>query len=544
VSRPPLAALAARLAPLLVALGAALPFLPALEGEWLLWDDDMNFLGNLDWRGLGLAHVGWMLTSFHAGHWIPLAWLTLGLDHALWGMDARGYHLTNLAIHAATAAAVYALGRRLLASPAAAAGAALLFAIHPLRVESVAWITERRDVLSGLLVVLTVLAYLRAVSGRAPAAAHRGWLAGALGLFALACLAKSMAVTVPLVLLVLDAWPLRRLGRTALLEKTPFLLVSLAVGAIAVLAVRVGARFTGLHDLGPLDRVALSLHSLAFYLWKTVAPVGLTPLYEMPRPFEPWAWPFVLSALAVAALAAAIVALRHRSPALAAAGLAYVVILLPVGGLAHNGPQLAADRYTYVASIPLALLAGAALARWPRPLLAASLPVLAFLGLLTWQQAHAWRDTESLWMHAIAVAPSSTAHYNLSILRQREGRWAEVLAHAGEALRLRPEAAEPLDSMGVALDALGRLGEAEATLREALRRDPGLFAAWSNLGAVVARQGRMEEAVGMFRQALALNPGYVNAHANLALALRALGREAEARPHAEMAERFGFQLPR
>ena len=205
----------------LVLLVTALVFLPGVFGEFVNWDDDRNFLQNLDYRGLGWANLRWMLTTSHMGPWAPLSWVTLAADYLLWGMSPRGYHLTSLLFHSASAALFLLIARRLLraAQPGApegalrigAVGAALLFAVHPLRVESVVWITERRDVVSGFFYMLTVLAYLRAVEGRLAGMRLGGryWLS--LGCFAAAVLSKSMVVSLPAVLLILDVYPLRRL---------------------------------------------------------------------------------------------------------------------------------------------------------------------------------------------------------------------------------------------------------------------------------------------------------------------------------------------
>src|SRR5213594_3953589 len=204
------------LAPLLVALFTLAAFLPALQNQFVNWDDKDNFLDNPHYRGLGWTHLRWMWTT-HLGHYIPLTWMTLGLDYLIWGMNPTGYHLTNLLLHAANAVLVYRLIVALV--PGVGARAALVgalgFAIHPLRVESVAWATERRDVLSGLFYLATVLGYLRFAEAQREGRPWRGWLAASVGCFLLSLLAKAWGITLPLVLLALDVYPLRRLvGRS------------------------------------------------------------------------------------------------------------------------------------------------------------------------------------------------------------------------------------------------------------------------------------------------------------------------------------------
>src|SRR5712691_814968 len=335
------------LIPVLIALVTVAAFLPTLHNQFVNWDDDENFLDNPHYRGLGWTQLHWMWTT-HLGHYIPLTWMTLGLDYLLWGMNPVGYHLTSLLLHAANAVVFFVVVRRILTralpSPAerghalavAAGFAALVFGIHPLRVESVAWVTERRDVLSGLFYLSAILIYLRACEG---GARGRGWYWGAVGLFVGALLSKSMVVNLPVVLLILDVYPLRRLGgavgwwsepaRRVYVEKIPFVLLAAAASAIAVMAQSSVHAAASLAQLSVPGRLAVSAYGLSFYLWKTVAPVSLSPLYER-GVVNPWATPFLLSYGGVLTITALALACRRRAPGLPAAWLAYVVTLLPV----------------------------------------------------------------------------------------------------------------------------------------------------------------------------------------------------------------------
>jgi len=215
--------------PAVLALASFVVFLPALDAGFVNWDDDENFLDNPNYRGLGATQLRWMFTTFLMGHYIPVTWMSLGLDYVVWGMRPAGYHLTNLLLHAANAVLFYFMALRLLRARVAdrsthgslaltlgSAFATLLFAVHPLRAESVAWITERRDVLSGLFYLGAIVAYLRYCDGGVPEGSRtrgtRRWYWASLGLFALALLSKAMTVTLPVILLVLDVYPLRRLG--------------------------------------------------------------------------------------------------------------------------------------------------------------------------------------------------------------------------------------------------------------------------------------------------------------------------------------------
>src|SRR5213083_1160088 len=293
--------------PLVIAFSTFAAFLPTLQNQFVSWDDDKNFLENPHYRGLGWTQLRWMWTT-HLGHYIPLTWMTLGLDYLLWGMNPFGYHLTSLLLHAANAVVFFFVVHRILtlalprpsergrALAVSAGFAALVFAIHPLRVESVAWVTERRDVLSGLFYLSAILIYLRTCER---GERGRGWYWAAVGLFACALLSKSMVVNLPIVLLILDVYPLRRLGgaigwwsepaRRVYVEKIPFVLLAAAAAAIAVMAQLSVHAAASLAQLSVPGRLAVSAYGLSFYLWKMVVPLNLSPLYPLSPTVNPWA---------------------------------------------------------------------------------------------------------------------------------------------------------------------------------------------------------------------------------------------------------------
>src|SRR2546426_5353351 len=542
------------LAPLLVVLFTLTAFLPTLQNQFVNWDDHENFLDNPHYRGLGWTHLRWMWTT-HLGHYIPLTWMTLGLDYLLWRMNPFGYHLTSLLLHAANAVAFFFVVRRILKralpSPserghalAVSAGfAALVFAIHPLRVESVAWVTERRDVLSGLFYLSAILVYLRACER---GARGRGWYWLSVAVFGCALLSKSMVVNLPVVLLILDVYPLRRLGgfvgwwsepaRRIYVEKIPFVLLAAAASAIAVMAQSSVHAAISLAQLSVAGRLAISTYGLSFYLWKTVAPGNLSPLYELPPTVNPWAPPFLLSYGLVLAITAIVLAFRRRVPGLLAAWVAYVVVLLPVLGIFQSGPQIAADRYTYLASLGWAILVSAGvLSHWRRrPFLFTGLAacVLFGLGILTWNQVQVWRDSEKLWTHALATYPkSSIAENNLGNVRADQSKLAEAIEHYRQALDINPEHASAHYNLGNVLAQQGKLAEASEHHRQALRLKPDYADAHNNLGNVLAQQGMLAEASEQYQRALQIRPDDADAHNNLGTALAREGKLSEAVDH-------------
>ena len=485
----------------LLVLGTAAVFLPAVDNDFVDWDDIENFVNNPHYRGLAWPQLRWMWSSARLGHYIPVTWMTLGLDYVLWEMDPFGYHLTNVLLHAANAAVLYLIALRLLGAAVPTVGstprrigsafAALLFAIHPLRVESVAWVTERRDVLFGLFYLLAVLAYLRYCEAKAAGDKRGRWAYwGSVACCGVALLSKSMAVSLPVILLLLDVYPLRRLGggvrtwlaaprRAVLIEKAPFILMAGGAALVALTVLGSSGGLSPLAKVGLRGRIAVSLYALAFYLWKLLVPLDLSPLYELPLRFNPIGPAFVISGLTVLAVTALVVIQRRQWPALAAVWTAYVVILLPVLGIAHNGPQLAADRYTYLACIGWCLLVGGGLALgWPRRhtyrvvVTALAAVFVVTLGGLTWKQVHVWRDTDTLWSHALAVSPSARAYMNVGLMLARQGRLAEGVDHLREALRINPAFPDAYNAMGMVLAEQGRTKEAAEYLRLALRHQP------------------------------------------------------------------------
>ena len=572
--------------PAALALTTFIVFLPALKAGFVNWDDDTNFLNNGNYRGLGAAQLQWMFTTFLMGHYIPLTWMTFGLDYVVWGMNPAGYHLTNILLHAANAVLFYFVALRLLRLSAprhlverssapiiGSALATLLFAVHPLRAESVAWVTERRDVLSGLFCLAAGLTYLQycGIYDRQTGRTRNmpGWYWASLGFFALALLSKSMAITLPAILLLLDAYPLRRLGGVGsrrrwlpstpvVVEKLPFFLLSLVAAYTALVALDYTTHVTSgpggsvpstaeaTVAVSPIDRVAISANALLFYLWKMAVPLRLSPDYHLPPPAGFETWPALISFAVVLLVTAAVIMGHRRWPALATAWLGCIVMLSPVIWV----PQIAADRYTYLACMGWALLCGGGLtsvwrycqrrnidARISGSLVALALAVVAALGVLTWNQVGVWRDSETLWAHGVAVWPSSQSYYKLGDVLAQRGDLAKAIENFEAALRIDPRHAYAHTGLGFIFAIQGRLTEALEQFDDALRIAPRFASAHTGLGLVFARQGKLSEASDQFRRALEIDAGDAQAHTNLGLILKKQGQRREAASHFRQAVR-------
>jgi Tfp pilus assembly protein PilF len=540
------------LLPALVFVIALVTFLPGLNGQFLNWDDDLNFLRNPNFRGLGWSNLRWMFTTTLTGHWIPLSWLTLGANYTLGGMSPWGYHLGNMFLHAGNAVLLYFVARWLLAKAGTAAGGvalsagalltALLFAVHPLRVESVVWITERRDVQGAFFFLLAILAYLSAVESGRDGRLAPLWRGLSIAAFAAALLSKASTMMLPAALLVLDVYPLRRrgVGVTVLLrEKIGYFALAGVGAAVALVAVRQGATVTGYAEYGLGARGVMTLYSLMFYPWKFLWPVDLSPMYELPARVDPLAWRFLLPMVAVSAITVALFALRRRWPGGLAAWVYSALLVLPVSGAVHAGHQLAHDRYSYLSGLGFAVLAGAAvvwviragargvLRPWLKGVvLGAMVLVVGALAAGSWRQSRVWQDSESLWSWAVGVDPACMiCQNNLGNFLLDHDRLAEAEATFRAAAAARPESAGPRNNLGAVLIRRGRHDEAAEQFREAMRLAPDRVGGALNLGLLYLGQGKHGEAIPVLRGVLAQRPDRPDVRAALAAALVKRGDE-------------------
>ncbi|MBI2217380.1 MAG: tetratricopeptide repeat protein [Candidatus Rokubacteria bacterium] len=569
--------------PLVVAALTAATFAGTLWNGFVDWDDTKLLVKNEAYRGLGWTQISWMFSNVMMGHYVPITWLTHGLDYVLWGMRPAGYHLTNLLLHATNAALFALVALRLLDAAArftapvrrlAAAAAALFFALHPLRTESVAWVTERRDVLSGAFLLVTLLLYLRshgepgAPGGAFPDAvaprvdrlssSARYWTYQALAWVAylLAILSKSIVMTLPVILVLLDFYPLRRLGPDwrawgrppawlVWREKIPYTALAALAAMLGYYAQEANGFFTSPDIVPWTARPSLVLYSFWFYVEKTVLPLRLAPLYELPASIDPLAFRFLVPAAVIVLATTILVAFRRRWPAGLATWLSYTILLAPVAGLTHSGYQLAHDRYSYLSCLPWALLLGAgvgALLRAGtggalRPIIVKA-GVLAFaawlagLSVLTWQQVETWRDTDSLWLNAAEAEPAcALCRYNVGARAFNSGLHSIARDQFQRLLQFRPDRVQIHGHLGLAHVALGEIEQAIAAYRRVLARDPNDAETHNNLGVALQILGRRREALAEMEYALRLAPDNEMVRTNIAILYAQLGQPAQAMPH-------------
>jgi protein O-mannosyl-transferase len=500
--------------------------------DFVNFDDDDYVSDNPDLTGgLSAQGITWALTTTRSCNWHPVTWFSYLLDYQLYGLKPWGYHLTNVLLHAATAIALLMVLWRMTGDFWPSAIVAAVFAVHPLRVESVAWISERKDVLSGLFFMLTLGAYLGYV--RRPFSVVR--YLGVVVLFVLGLMAKPMLVTLPFVLLLLDYWPLGRmaLGWRLVVEKVP--LLALSVVSCAVTSWAQGMAIVQL-DLVPLStRIANALVSCATYLWQLFCPTGLAVFYPpQPRGLPPL---HVLGALLLlVCICVGVLVWRRRSPNLFVGWFWYVGMLVPVIGVVQVGGQLMADRYTYLPQIGLLIaLAWAvqrALESRPRYVeacaIAAGLAIAVLMGSAR-QQTSYWRNSETLWNHAIDCTEyNAIAHNNLGMALAAGRRFDEAIVHYKKALEIKPWYAMAHCNLGRALTTRSQIDEAVAHFRKALEIMPDYVDAYNNLGNALERLGRCDEAIADYKKALELKPDYADAYNNLGNALAGCGRLDEA----------------
>jgi tetratricopeptide (TPR) repeat protein len=539
--------------PLFFGLGLCLltlvVFLPVLRSEFVNFDDGLYVVNNTRVQaGLTWSGFIWAWQASVASNWHPLTMLSHMLDCQLYGLNPKGHHLTSLLLHLAAVWLLFEVLRRMTGYPWRSAAVAALFAVHPLHVESVAWVAERKDVLSGLFFVLTLGAWLRFTRRRTA-----GAYAAVVLMLALGLLAKSMLVTLPCVLLLVDVWPLGRLPilsitswstakpalRPLLIEKIPLFVLAAVMSGLTV--------YTQTRSLAKLAAVPLArrfgnaLTSYAAYLGKTFWPRRLAAFYPLPNAVP--LWQAAAAALLLAAVTALVLLRLRRSPWLAVGWLWFVGMLVPVIGILQVGRQAMADRYTYLPSIGLflALVWEVAELSSRRKAARAALPaaavaILAALAVLCRIQVDTWKDSRTLFSHAVAVTEGNyLAHLNLGVAMAREGDEAGAMKEYRTALAIQPNMIEAQAALGTALHKQGRSAEALPHLQLAVRLRPDSARLRQTLAVTLEDLGRRDEAVVQLRKALELSPRFADAHYGLGSLLQKQGKTGEALQHYQKA---------
>jgi protein O-mannosyl-transferase len=505
-------------------------FLPSIHNGFTSYDDPEYVTSNSQVQsGLTWDGAVWAFGSTAAFNWHPLTWLSHMLDCQLFGLRPWGHHLTSVLLHAVNTLLLFLVLKRMTGALWRSLFVAAVFGLHPLRVESVAWIAERKDVLSTLFWMLTLWAYARfAEQSKVQRPKSKVFYGLALTFFVLGLLSKPMLVTLPFVLLLLDYWPLERWKdksvRGLVMEKIPFFLAAGAESAITFLVQRhAGVMQTHLPFVGRLENAVVSYGR---YIGKLFWPVDLCAPY--PRPDH---WPLatvLLTAALLIGISIFVIARWRRQSYLPVGWLWFVGTLVPVIGLVQVGDQAMADRYTYVPLIGVVLLfvwGMHELTRsWRLQAIALSAGAAAAILLciaLTRGQIGYWKDDETLFGHALTVTENNyLAHTSLGVALNRKGMLDDAINHLEEAVRLNPALADSHYNLGNVLVKKGRLDEAIIQFQETLKLDPSSVDAHNNLGVMLTKKGRLDDAIIQFQEVLRLNPDYPNARANLAIALK------------------------
>jgi hypothetical protein len=503
------------LALLALLLVAYLPLRQVQDNDFVNYDDYRYVLDNKSVRaGLTPAGVLWAFSNLEAGFWHPLTWLSHMLDCELFGIHPQGHHFSSLLLHIANCMLLFLFLERVTKALWRSALVAVLFAIHPFHVESVAWVSQRKDLLSTLFWNLALLAYAAYVEAPSKTRFALTFL-----LFCLGLMAKPMVVTLPMILLLLDYWPLRRLQRkkfhslkALFMEKSPFLVLSIAFAVITFLAEGSIGALPGFESYPAHTRIFGAIVSLATYPLKMIWPADLSVIYLHPGSFAPWKVAFGL--LFTLCISFAVVQQSRRRPYLLVGWLWYLITLLPVIGLVQIGSHAYADRYTYVPLTGLFLMIVWSL---PQSLSATRVRgvflglilcgVLVSLGLTSWCQVGAWKNSLTLFRRALEVNPHNfLAHNNLGFTLAQRGRFEEAVHHYQAAVELNPNFPDAFFNLANALEIMGRTEEAISCYRRVLGLNPSLAGTHRRLGRLLLQKGRREEALFHLSEAACIDP--------------------------------------
>ncbi len=555
-----------------VALLAFAVYLPALRNDFLNWDDNVYVVDNPFIRSFNVNLFKGAFCQFTASNWHPLTWLSHALDYAVWGMNPVGHHLTNIVLHGVNTFLVVLLivmlleaARQSLAGQGGTGflndrtilvvggGTGLLFGLHPLHVESVAWVAERKDLLCALFYLLSVMIYVKyGAAGRNERDRGNGffrlrdkryWFA--LGFFILALLSKPMAVSLPLVFLILDWHPLNRISsfrsfQLALAEKLPFATLSFISSLLTVLAQKSGGALVAFESEPLLKRVIVASHSILSYLLKLILPVNLKPFYSYPRNASIMTSEYIAAIFLVIGITVLGIMIARKHRTMMSLWSYYVVTLMPVLGIVQVGGQAMADRYIYLPGIS-PFFAATLMFAWGSGKITESIQrspmyrtiswvvmsiLLITLSWLTVRQIGIWNNSIIFWNHVIAQEPTRfpLAYNNRGIAYENQGRLKEALDDFNRAIAVNPSYVDAYYNRGKAFDAMGERDAAIADFDKVLDLNPGNYFACNNLGVIYGKAGSYKTAMEYFNRSITLNPEYANSYFNRGLSYFFSGR--------------------
>lgn len=526
-------------------------YLSSLSHEFVEWDDAQYVVENPYIRSLNMSFLKWAFSSFHASNWHPLTWISHAMDYAIWGLNPLGHHLTNVILHAANTCAVVFLIMGLVKAAQdrirgdesrmdergtliTAGVAGLLFGLHPLHVESVAWVAERKDLLCAFFYILSLMAYTKYAHAGSNETSRQGALVPfwdkryllSLGFFILALLSKPMAVSLPAVLLILDWYPFGRIRSLAsfwksVVDKLPFIVLGLGSSVLTILAQRAGGAIVPVESAPLSTRLLVAGKSLAVYLWEMVWPFNLSPFYPYPIAVSLLSWRYLLAIAVLIGISTSCMIMARRQRAWIALWGYYVITLIPVIGIVQVGRQAMADRYTYLPSLGPFLIIGLASAWIFRKVVSASQqhplvrPAGAVLALLmifsmafmTIGQMDIWQNSIRLWSHVIAQRPEriQLAYYYRGLAFENTGQPERAIEDYNAAIALDPNFRDAFMGRGTALEEIGRLDSAVEDLDRAIALGPK-YEAYFNRGVTLEKMGRINEAILDYLSAIALDP--------------------------------------
>lgn len=542
----------------LISLITIFVYLPALQNDFVNWDDDEYVYENPYIQSINLKSIKWMFTAFHSANWHPLTWLSHTIDYAIWGLNPMGHHLTSIIFHGLNTFLIVILISNLINLARSnyqkntllivGAVTGVLFGLHPIHVESVVWASERKDVLCAFFFLLSILAYLRYTSALKKKA---GLYVSCLVFFMLSLMSKPMAVTLPLVLLILDVYPLRRMrlrnftdSWRVIGEKVPLFVLSGISVVLTVIAQRAGETIQSLEYYPLGDRLLVGIRALGFYLFKMVWPSGLVPFYPYPSKISFFMQEFFLSFLTITVITILCILTWKKQKVWAVAWGYYVITLLPVLGIIQVGEQAAADRYTYIPSIGPFIFTGLGVAFiWEKIIekhrllhkwvfLSFSLVVILMLIVTTVKQTRMWKDSIMLWSKELKIYPEvALAHNNLGNAYKYKGLIDNAIEHYQNAIKLDPYYARAHYNLGFFYENQGLINKAIREYQITIELIPNHISAHQNVGFAYFKKGDIDKAIYHLEYALRLNPNVATVHLNLGIAYKSKGLINKANEH-------------